>query len=143
MPLEGEEFIDRVESCNLTLTTHRIRQGTERDFTSIMLEQVCSIAVHRVAKPWLLVVGFAAIVGAVISLEYQRIDVVSGGTVALVGLVLVLLHFLTRFRVVEIASARASIFVRLPRRKPEPVLRLIDAIELAKSERMRVLSESR
>lgn len=140
---EGEQVIDRLDSCGLILTTHRIREGSEREFTSLMLEQICSIAVERVAKTWLLVIGIAGIAGTAIAAEYQRIEVGSALALSVVGLVLILWYGLTRFRVVQIASPRASIFVRIPRRNAQSVLRLIDAIEFAKSERMKVLCETR
>ena len=141
--LEGERVIDRLENRGLILTTHRIREGTERDFTSIMLEQICSIAVQHVAKTWLLISGVAAIAGAVISAEYQKIDWQSAAVMCLLGLILVVSYILTRFSAVEIASGAAHISVRVPRRNPGSVLRLIDAIEFAKSERMKALSDLR
>ena len=139
--LAGERVIDRLDG--LILTTHRIREGTDRDFTSIMLEQVCSIAVERVAKTWLLLVGIALIAGVAITAQYHKIDRDSALGIAISGLVLILCYVLTRFSVVQIASAGASISVRLPRRNAGSLLRLIDAIEFAKSERLRILSESR
>jgi hypothetical protein len=141
--LEGERVIDRLDNYGVILTTHRIREGTDRDFTSIMLEQVCSIAVERVAKTWLLVAGVALIVGVTIMAEYHRIGLDAAAQVSASGLFFILCYFLTRFSVVQIASGSARISLRLPRRKrkAESVLRLIDAIEYAKSERTNVLSE--
>jgi hypothetical protein len=141
--LEGERVIDQLGSCGLVLTTHRIREGTERDFTSIMLEQICSVAIGRVGNTWLLVIGVAVIVAATVTGEYQKIDFNSAVALGLLGLVIIAAYFVTRRSVIQIASARASIFVRVPRRKPASGLRLVDAIEFAKSERMRVLAESR
>lgn len=143
--LEGEQVIDRLDSYGLILTTHRIREGTHRDFASIMLEHVCSISVEQVSKTWLLVLGTALLVAATITAEYHRVPFDSAMQVGAAGLVLIVCYFVTRLRVIQIASPAARIYVRLPRRKKkaDSVLRLIDAIEFAKSERMRSLSESR
>ncbi len=143
--LEGEQVIDQLDSYGLILTTHRIREGTNRDFASIMLEHVCSISIEHVTKTWLLVVGTALIVAATITAEYHRIPFDAAAQVGAAGLILIVCYFMTRFRVVQIASPAARIYVRLPRRKKkaDSVMRLIDAIEFAKSERMNSLSESR
>ena len=143
--LEGERVIDRLDDYGLILTTHRVREGTDRDFTSIMLEQVCSISVERASKTWLLVPGIGLIVGVTIAAEYHRVDLGAALQIGLSGLILILCYFLTRYSVVQIASAGARISIRLPRRKKkaDSVLRLIDAVEFAKTERMSILSENR
>ena len=138
-------MIDQLDSYGLILTTHRIREGTNRDFASIMLEHVCSISIEQVRKTWLLVLGTALLVAVTITAEYHRVPLDSAVQVGAAGLVLIVCYFMTRFRVVQIASPAARIYVRLPRRKKkaESVMRLIDAIEFAKSERISMLSESR
>lgn len=143
--LRDERVIDRLDRCGVILTTHRIREETGRDFTSIMLEQVCSIAIERVASTWLLVVGVALIVATTIGAEYHRVDLEAALQIAAAGFVLILSYFLSCYRVVQIASASARISVRLPRRKQraESILRFIDAIEFAKSERMTVFADTR
>ena len=138
-------MIDRLDSYGLIVTTHRVREGTDRDFTSIMLEQVSSISVERVQKTWLLVSGLALIVGVTIAAEYHKVDLGAAAQIGGSGLLLVLGYFLTSCKVVQIASAAARISIRLPRRKKKAheVLRLIDALEFAKSERMSIPSENR
>lgn len=143
--LDGERIIDRLDDHGLILTTHRIREGNDQEFTSIMLESVCSISIVRVAQTWLLAAGVALFVGSAITAEYRRVELGLTAQIGGVGLVLVLCYFLTRFRVLQIASAAAGICVRIPRRKKraDTILHLIDAIEQAKGERMSVLLESR
>jgi len=143
--LEGERVIDQLDGYGLILTTHRIREGTKRDFASIMLEHICSISIEQVTRTWLLVAGTALIVAASITAEYHRVPFDMDAQIGAAGLLLIVCYFMTRFRVVQIASPAARIYLRLPRRKKkaDSVLRLIDAIEFAKSERMSFLSESR
>jgi len=143
--LPGERVIDRLDSYGLIVTTHRVREGTDRDFTSIMLEQVSSISVERVQKTWLLISGLALIVGVTIAAEYHKVELGAAAQIGAPGLVLVVCYFLTSYKIVQIASAAARISIRLPRRKKkaDEVVRLMDALEFAKSERMSILAENR
>lgn len=138
-------MIDRLDSYGLIVTTHRVREGTDRDFTSIMLDQVSSISVERVQKTWLLVAGLALIVGVTIAAEYHKIDLGAAAQIGGSGLALFLCYFLTCRKIVQIASAAARISIHLPRRKKkaDEVLRLIDAVEFAKSDRMSIPAENR
>ena len=54
-------------------------------------------------------VGIALIAGVAITAQYQRIDRENALGIAISGFVLILCYVLTRFNVVQIASAGASI----------------------------------
>jgi len=72
--MEGEKVL--IQHGNLLLTSHRVRYHEARKrFTSIMLEEVCSVEGKRQPFRWLLLLGVAALVlGIVIGYFASKMD---------------------------------------------------------------------
>jgi hypothetical protein len=57
----NESVLGSVAYDTIVLTTHRIRQGDDHSFTSIMLEEVCSVEVSRMVFTRLCVYGLISV----------------------------------------------------------------------------------
>jgi len=139
---EDEQILFRLDKVDVVLTTHRVRRGDKADFTSILLEQVCSVAVERTARPFMLVLGIVCLVVAVAfaiaaSNSFSRADDYQVGMVVagILGLACFLIYYITRFSIVKIASAGDSIEFKASRIGQAKVLDFVNALELAKSDR--------
>lgn len=131
---EDEKEITRSSNDVVILTTHRIRFDDSKHIISIMLEKVSSIEVHY--SSWLICLLFgilAAVAGFVMGVNNNGQAMVAG--LALGG-ILILIYFLTRKHVIEIASdGGTKINFQTSGMKRESILKLINQIETAKSDR--------
>jgi hypothetical protein len=142
--LKNEAFLYRSEDDDVILTTHRVRSGGDSEFTSIMLEQICSIVVERKTNRWwmiaaLVAFGIAAYLGItaysyVPLAPYSEYQGVAIGA-AVIGALLFFAYFATRVTVAEIASAAAAIRFQGSGRHMAGILELMELLESAKNER--------
>jgi hypothetical protein len=139
-PNETNLFHTKTASSEFWLTNCRLRQGFPREFTSMLLEEVCSIRTARRHHPWLLIV--AAVLG--ILAGYNGIQAATAPpipalidrsqTIAfcflLASLVFIAAYFISRRTAIEIASAAARMIVTV-----RDMATLVEQIERAKNER--------
>jgi len=149
--LENEQVMFRTKRDDFLVTTHRVRDGAGDRFTSIMLEDVCSVRVVRLSFRWLLYASIAAFlfaaysglrfVNALDSGQERVLDQAqtAGGVGLVVGLVLLIAFFITRYSAVEIASAGAVIDVTMSR--VNDAAELVAALESAKNDRYMLLTK--
>jgi hypothetical protein len=132
--LPAEKELMRSPGGKLVLTTHRVRY--ERQvigagvFTSIMLDELASCAVVRASYPLLLLLSLLAVVGG----YYLG----GGGSLMsglVVGVLLVILYFYSRRQELALASAGATIRVRLVNMDMAAVKNMVEQIEAAKNAR--------
>lgn len=130
---DQEKVLCRSDKDDVVLTTHRVRKGADSEFTSIMLDEVCSVRVTRISHPWLLYATLGAFAGAIYlgSHEYPAGSIFPTviGTLALVA------YFRSRVSVVEIASAAAIIQFRYLGASAEAISDFVMALESAKDQR--------
>jgi hypothetical protein len=114
--LDGENVLLESKSQALVLTTHRVRfEQKSSVFTSIMLEQVCSVEGRREGIRSLAIIGLISLALALlVGYAESRIDPTGNFagwplSLALVGIALILLYFLARPKMIVIKSAGASI----------------------------------
>jgi len=140
--IEDEKVLFRTTADDLFVTTHRVRDGSESKFTSIMLEEVCSVCVGRTAYRWRLVLAvmcdalaayFAFIVqdgqGSALSLS-----------LALLGALSLVAYYVTRSSLVEIASQGARIQFEMS--SVSEVAEFVGTLESAKNERYLLMARA-
>jgi hypothetical protein len=129
---EGEQILLRTKGDHLLVTTHRVRDESESEFTSIMLEEVCSVRTTKTAHRWLLVLAaplIALVAYSAVAFTHHEIS----PTLAVIAGVLVVAYFVTRYSVVEVASAGARI--RFEMSRANEVAEFVDTVESAKNAR--------
>jgi|SRR5579871_4649681 len=128
----------------LALTTHRVCHSSEGEFTSIMLENVCSVAVARLAHRGLLwIVGmFMAVAGYLVWMALRPDTAVPeqayravASFLLFVSAILVIAFTLTRYSRVQVASAGASIEFRVRSRIAKDVRQFVRETEGAQNAR--------
>lgn len=135
--LPSEQILLESGGKTLTLTTHRVRYDSQRmgggEIISIMLDELSSCAMIRRSKPILLILaGAFLLISLYLYNQYQQ----SLGTFGfLVVVVLVIMYFVTRRQVIELASAGASIRVNTSGMSILAVRGFIDTAEAAKNSR--------
>ncbi len=144
--IDGEKVLFRSDSGDLVLTTHRVRYGSEEsDLTSIMLEEVCSVEITRHTHRWLALVGWIllALAGLLGTTAMRTVPVAEVGTYmsyaccsVILSSLFFLAYYLTRFRVVRLASAGATIEWVLKRKGGEYAAEFVDQLEVAKDRRL-------
>jgi hypothetical protein len=119
--LDGEKVL--LENKDLLLTTHRVRYQARSRFTSIMLDQVCSVEGENKSYFWLLPLAIVLlIVAAIVGYSSLRISTFdSAGILAMrskqnaawtfvcFGVLFLALYFVVRRKSVVIRSAGAKI----------------------------------
>jgi hypothetical protein len=141
--LPGEQIVSELKldaSRRLILTTHRVRAEAEgfglSRMTSIMLEELCSCAITRLSSPaWLILAAILMIGGAVAALNDRHSDYTAAFGAAAVGLLCVLIYFLTRRQVASLESAGARIVADTSRVGVANVRQFIEQVEAAKNQR--------
>jgi hypothetical protein len=143
----SERLIVRMETGGgqMVLTTHRVCHGNKATFTSIMLEDVCSVVVARMAHRWLLFIMGACIAAAAYLLwialrgsgvvpeeDYRK---VASALLFLSALIVIAFH-ITRFSGVQIASPGASIEIRDGSVISPELRQFVREVENARNERL-------
>jgi hypothetical protein len=137
--LHDERILFESDSQFFVLTTHRIRLETSAwgisQITSIMLEEISSCANTRTSKPLLLVLATLFFLAG----AYASFNAIEPGP-ALIGAIVitaifVIIYVLTRRQILEIASAGATMRLRIEGMSIDEVKELIDRIEIVKNER--------
>jgi hypothetical protein len=119
--IDGEKVL--CESRDLLLTTHRVRYQARSRFTSIMLEQVCSVEGENKSYFWLLPLAIVSLIAAAIigysALRISTFDSASilamrskenaAWTFVCFGVLFLTLYFIVRRKSVVIRSAGAKI----------------------------------
>ena len=81
--IDGEKVLFETETGDLVLTTHRVRHGREEgDFTSTMLEEICSVDVTRHGHRWMAVLGWIVLLVSVVWAVTLGIRTISAETLA-------------------------------------------------------------
>jgi hypothetical protein len=156
--LDGEKVLLETEAGDLVVTTHRVRHGSQKsEYTSIMLEEICSVEVTRKARPWMLIAAWTLLVATLLWVarlgflfnaaatldaiaEYERSArraLIYGGTMS--GFFF-MAYFWIRYRVVVLASAGAKIEWVVERLGPDYVAGCVDQVEAARNERLLLLN---
>lgn len=141
--LPDEKVVTTMDGESLVVTTCRVRSyGStlgRSSMTSLMLEEIASCRVTAMTRPWLLVIAALATLGGLASTGNSSNVLVIA---VLIALVCVVAYFLTRRHFVAISSAAAAIHVDIGGATASDVRELIDAIELAKDARYRLLARA-
>lgn len=124
----------------LTVTTHRVRSTAagsgNAEVTSIMLDELASCNVLRTSNPLLLMIaGFGLLIAVIAFLQNAQSNTVFIIAGLVVAVIFVLLFYLTRQQVLELASAGAAIRIADMGMSVTKVKSLFDLIESAKDER--------
>ena len=147
---QDERVLFRGKADGLLVTTHRVREGSGSEFTSIMLEEVCSVRTMRIAWRSLLAgcAVCAAIAGyfAIASLRSDHVAVIQDSQVrasvfAVFGVLCLLAFWVSGFSAVEIASAGARIQCRMSSAKA--VAEFVATLESAKNQRYTLAATGR
>jgi hypothetical protein len=144
--LQSERLLFQIDTGkgHLVLTTHRVCHSSELEFTSIMLEDVCSVAVTRTAHRWIL-----AAVGGCIAIACLLIWTVvwgdspipedvyrrSASLLLFVSSILMIVFTITRFSKIQVASPAASIQFRVRNSIRKDVRQFVREMESAKNAR--------
>lgn len=139
---EEERVLFRTTADDLLVTTHRVRDGSDSKFTSIMLEEVCSVRVGRTAYRWRLVL--AVICDALAA--YFALIVRDGQgsalsvSLALLGALSLVAYYVTRSSVVEVASPGARIQFEMS--SVSEVAEFVGTLESAKNQRYLLMARA-
>ena len=134
--MPDEKVILESDKKDVSLTNFRVRYESKKQgfatVVSIMLESLTSSAITYKSYPWLLAVA-AVFVGLAVYISTlpNSNALVIVASVPAVGLVVA--YFLTRIRIVSLASPSAAIRFRASGRAAAE--RFIDAVESAKNDR--------
>jgi hypothetical protein len=139
---EDERVLFRTTADDLFVTTHRVRDGSESKFTSIMLEEVCSVRVGRRAYRWRLVL---AVICDALAAYFAFIVQDGQGSapslsLALLGGLSLAAYYVIRSTVVEIASRGARIQFEMS--SVSEVAEFVTTLESAKNERYLLMARA-
>jgi|JFJP01.1.fsa_nt_gi hypothetical protein len=110
--LPEEEILSNNEILGLKLTSHRIISQTDSFnagfMTSIMLENVASIAVTRFNNPWILAIAVPCILTGLL-LGKDAYNSTLATLIIFIGLCFCISYFLSIKKVIEIASSGGAV----------------------------------
>ena len=124
---------------HVTLTTHRLRYDCkivgQRVVRSIMLDELVSCEMKHTSNLMFLVLAMISFLGAIyVFVGHTDPDSEKHAILAvIVGVILVLVFFLTRRQIISLASAGVTIRFEIPSGNPDEILAFIDNIEHAKT----------
>lgn len=130
--LPGEELVTESENKLITLTNFRLRYYSSNRgsayIVSLMLNKISSIEVHYKSLWFLLIIGIVVIAGGLLAGAQNQGDMMIAGLV--IGLVLILIYFLSRKHVVTVSSmGGAKINFETKGMKRETLMNFINKIE--------------
>lgn len=130
--LPGEELVTESENKLITLTNFRLRFNSSNRgsayIVSFMLNKISSIEVHYKSLWLLLIIGIVVIAGGLLAGAQNQGDMMIAGLV--IGLVLILIYFLSRKHVVTVSSmGGAKINFETKGMKRETLMNFINKIE--------------
>jgi uncharacterized membrane protein (Fun14 family) len=129
-----EKVVVEANDKIVTLTTHRIcyeqKEWGKSQNINIMLEHITSSENRYTSNIFFLILG---VIG--LALGYVRFEVV------LVGVLFLVLYFLSRKNVVYVSSPSSTIKINVNGMKRERVLEFIDRIEQTKHQRLMSLNK--
>jgi hypothetical protein len=144
--LQSERLLFQIDTGkgHLVLTSHRVCHSSELEFTSIMLEDVCSVAVTRTAHRWILgaVGGCIAMACLLVWMAvwgdtpvpedlYRR----SASLLLFVSSILMIIFTVRRFSKIQVASPAASIQFRVRSSIRKDIRQFVREMESAKNTR--------
>ena len=110
--LPEKEILSNNEIVGLTLTSHRIISQTDSFnagfMTSIMLENIASIAVTRFNNPWILAIAVPCILTGLL-LGKDAYNGTLATVIMFIGLCFSISYFLSIKKVIEIASSGGAV----------------------------------
>lgn len=134
--LEGESILTKSNDNSVVLTSHRlvknIKSYGHAYFMSVQLEKISTVEIRSKSHPLLLVFGVVcAITGPVASIQLGADNLLIVGLV--LGVILILLYFLTRYHLISVASdGGAKIHILTKGAKREALLDFVKKIDQAK-----------
>lgn len=135
--IDGESIVLESTNGELRVTTHRVRYLLKRTgstrFVSMMLDAITSCEVTHTSFPALIVIAVLVFLAG-IAMNTSRDSTPSVIGAVLAGIVIVV-YFATRRQVVRISSPSAHIDVLLIGIGFDEAVRIVDAIEVAKTAR--------
>jgi subtilisin family serine protease len=141
--LPHEEVLSTFAGTTLVLTTHRVRSYGDAlgrsSVTSIMLDQIASISMVSLSKPWLWIIGALLMFGSLAAADQTDKGWVAG---VVVSIAFIAAYFITRRKVLSVASAAAAIAVDAAGASKETMHEIIDSIEAAQDARYQALARS-
>jgi len=141
--VNSERVLSRVDTGNgaLVLTTHRLIYGWQTKYTNILLEDVGSVMVTDLTRPWTLVLAgtcleAACVVGmAMLHGSLRPVDIHNQLASALLFLsaLLIVTFVIKRYSQVRISSQRAAIGLQISGRLRKDVSRFLRELEKART----------
>jgi hypothetical protein len=127
---KDETIISRSGDDNIVLTSTRIRQKSNNGVSSIMLDNIDSVRAQFESRPWLIGVGIACSLAAIVF--YAGGEREFAGIAVIASVAFILMYFASRRHVITISSSSTSMVFQTKGMGNEQVLDFLNQVEGAR-----------